>query len=376
MKLLKIIFKQIKTKYYQIFYFQRRSRIKLSYRLKIKEIYKKHPQLSKKTINKDFEKASKDFLRTNFNGYCNTSWHHFYASFSGIKDPKYIPEEVYFGYMEPAFNNPQIKKAYTDKNAYSLFIDKMYMPKTIFKIINGSYFTENSDWIESEFALNQIINIEDKLILKPANDSGGGNKIYIGAGKEIASLLKSNPYYQNNNLILQYFANQHPRLSAFHSKSLNTFRITTARIKNEIVILYSCFRMGRNGNLMDNTVTGGLYVNVTPQGLLHQIAYDNDSYKYVEHPDSGIKFHNYKIPGFKKAIEFCKSTHKKLIQFKVISWDIGVQEDETPLFIEFNMGAQAINALQILNGPMFGEHTEYFIQEYKDIVRSSDYNII
>jgi hypothetical protein len=337
------------------------------YRVKINKITRSHPKLKNAEKDKAYLKECRKFLKKNFKGYRNTRWHHFYSTLNGIKKVDYIPEELFFAAIEPTLNNKKVSSAYTDKNAYSLFIDKKYLPKTIFKLIKGRYYTEESDWVENKEALKTIAEINEQLILKPAIKSGGGKDIVIEKGPKIAELLKKDPVFKSQSYVLQYFAKQHPDVAIFHPPSLNTFRIMTARVNNEFILPLVCLRMGCNNKLMDNTMAGGLYVNITNDGRMHKYAFDNDTLPYKKHPDTGIVFENYKVPGYHEAIEFCKINHKKLLNFNIISWDIGVQEDEIPLFIEFNLGSQAINALQVLNGPIFGKHTDYFINLYKEI---------
>jgi len=367
---LKKVFGSIKRVFYYFFEKQRVFRCRVMYRVKINKITRSHPKLKYAEKDRVYLKECRKFLKKNFKGYRNTKWHHFYSTLNGIKKVEYMPEELFFAAIEPTLNNKKVSLAYTDKNAYSLFIDKKYLPKTIFKLIKGRYYTEEADWVENKKALKTIAETNEQLILKPAIKSGGGKNIVIDKGPGIAELLRKDPVFKSQSYVLQYFANQHPDVKVFHPSSLNTYRIMTARVNNEFIIPLVCLRMGCSNKLMDNTMAGGLYVNITNEGRMHKYAFDNDTLPYEKHPDTGIVFENYKVPGFFEAIEFCKINHKKLLNFNIISWDIGVQEDETPLFVEFNLGSQAINALQVLNGPIFGKHTDYFINLYKEIKKN------
>ena len=367
MKKIKRAFNIVKKIFYFLYLKQNRFRQRLNFRLKIKKLNKKiHvPKIDKMEMN-EYLVQSKKFLQKNFNGYKNTNWHYLYYKLNGIKKTEYIPEELFFTFIEPTLNNKFLLKAYTDKNASDIFFNKQNLPKTVFKIISGKYYTDEFDFVDFTDAINTISSYTKKLVLKPAILSGGGKNVIVGKPKEIVQLLTESDFYRQNSFILQEYVEQHPFIKQFHSSSLNTLRIMTARKDNDIIILSAYFRTGRNNSTIDNGMAGGLSFGIDKNGKLIGIAIDKNLNKYEQHPDTGENFKNLQIPGFTKACDFCKIHHKKFLHFTFISWDIGIKEDSTPVFIEFNLGIQAINALQIFNGPLFGEHTAYFINRYHE----------
>lgn len=366
MKRIKNVFKFFKKIFYFLYVKQNRFRRRLNFRIKIKNLNKKIPvERSDKKGVKEYLLLSKKFLQKNFNGYKNTNWHYLYYKLNGIKSTEYIPEELFFAFIEPAFNNNLFLKAYTDKNASDFFINKKNLPETVFKIVNGDFYTNDYNLVVFSDVINTILSFKEKLVLKPAIYSGGGKNVVVGTSKEIAQLLTENSIYRHNSFILQKYVEQHQEMKQFHPSSLNTLRIMTARKDNDIIVLSSYFRTGRNNSTIDNGMAGGLSYGINKNGKLTGIIVDKNLNKYEQHPDTGINLKNKQIPGFHEACDFCKTHHKNLLNFTLISWDIGIKEDNTPIFIEFNLRTQAINALQIFNGPLFGEHTTYFINKYQ-----------
>ena len=185
--------------------------------------------------------ASEKFLQNWIPWYRNTHWHHAYSTLNGIKSVEYIPEELFFVFIEPVLNNKSLKNAYADKNSYSLIFGMENLPETVFKLVNGVFYTEEANRVESIQALEIIAKYNENLVLKPAIFSGGGKNVVIGPGKETARLLNENPVFKSDSYIIQRLAKQHPLMKQFHPDSLNTLRIMTARVKNDIVVLSSYF---------------------------------------------------------------------------------------------------------------------------------------
>lgn len=50
-------------------------------------------------------------------------------------------------------------------------------------------------------------------------------------------------------------------------------------------------------------------------------------------------------------------------QFRLLSWDIAVDEDNSPILIEVNMYSGELDFHQLNNGPVFGCETEAVLKE-------------
>ena len=367
MKQIKKTFALIKKFFYFLFIKQRRFRQRIFFGQKIKKIIKKNPVLSSaQKIDNEYKKKSQHFLQSIHRGYKNTNWHFAYSTLNGIKDERYIPEELFFPFIEPALNFKPLKNAYTDKNSSELFIDKNHLPQTIFKIINGRFYRPNNERVDKNEAIKELEKSDEKLVFKPAIYSGGGKNVVVTHSGELVKMLNKNNRLRKDGYVIQKFAQQHPVFERFNSSSFNTLRIMTARVKNEIVVISVYFRMGKKGNTIDNIVTGGVLCGVGENGKLYKTGYDIRFNAYEKHPDSEIIFDGFKLPGYKNAVEFCKKHHWKFPHFTFISWDIGISPLEQAIFIEMNLSSQEIGCHQIINGPLFGKYTNYFIEEYKN----------
>ena len=64
-------------------------------------------------------------------------WHDFSRDISGIDSVKYIPENIFYKYIEPKFNPSEFADAYSDKNTYHRFKDIIRVPQPIVYNMNG-----------------------------------------------------------------------------------------------------------------------------------------------------------------------------------------------------------------------------------------------
>ena len=271
-------------------------------------------------------------MNENFGFSGSAKWHHIYYCLTGKKRLDFISEELYFVFIEPTLNNDTLRKAYSDKNAYQLFFDKKYLPKTLFRIINNSFYNDENVLIEKEKAFHELSLIKENIVLKPAIESGGGKNIIIAQGSTIAKYIEKNPMYAKESFLIQELVEQHEDLKKFNPNSLNTLRIMTARVNNEVKVLSAYLRMGRKNQLIDNGMAGGLTCGVLPDGKLMKTGLDKYLNTSTIHPDSKIEFDGFEVPGYQNTADFCTSHHKKFLHFTFISWDIGISPDCTPVF--------------------------------------------
>ncbi len=326
---------------------------------------KTNSQFKEVRLDIGYRKKARQFIQ-NFSSQKSTAYHVYYATYYQSKKIGFIPNNIFFPSIEPTLNNFDLETAYSDKISYDLFIPKRFMPKTIFKIISGNFYSDNHQLLTKTDALNLLLKKDKALVLKPAIVSGGGRDIVFANAHEIADLLSAEKKYSVGSYILQEQVAQHPEMAKFHPPSVNTCRIMTARVDSEIVVLSSFFRIGRDNKKMDNGQSGGIKCKINSDGTISGPAIDKFARTYDVHPDTDIKFDEFSIPNYSAVVDFCLQTHKKLMRFTFISWDIAIDQKGMPVFIEFNLRIQAITSHQILNGPLFGEYTDYFIGRFKE----------
>lgn len=319
--------------------------------------------LVKKKLNSGLEKIDSQYdrkCRDYWKRYCGiktTGWHNFYAKKSGKEDFRYIPEDVFYTKIEPFFNNLKFCKAYSDKSLYSLWFQGAVLPKTIFKNVAGVNYDDDFNVLDKESALELLSN-ERKLIFKASIESGGGKNIDVleledegSWAQRIALAIEE----FDENFVVQRFLEQHPIMGSLNPSSVNTIRMMTLFLDDEVHVLSSHVRIGVDGAFYDH---GGIVCGVSEDGILSDVAY---KYKVgdviTEHPQ-GHPFSGIEVPSYKEMKAQAIRQHKKFAHFKLISWDFAVDSESRPVLIEYNLRWQGLNHHQLTDGPLFGDLTD------------------
>jgi len=300
----------------------------------------------------------------------NEDWFRFYLLKHGSESMDFIPDNLLFRVIIPALNNMSLLAYFEDKNHYGLFMGDFRQPRTLLRYIRGRYYDENYSLIDKKRSLSILTNYTNTWIIKPSCDSGGGRNIYNGTTANQRIYMNSEPFtlseicsMYKEGFIIQEKINQADLLAAFHPHSLNTFRIITLRLNNKIHCLSAIVKFGTKGNITDNSGDWGVWCGVTENGYMKKYAFSHNKGRMKQHPDSGLSFEGVNLPFFDKAVNFAKKMHHSLIQFDLVSWDIAINKNNDPVFIECNLSYQGTINSQIANGPLFGDLTDDVLAE-------------
>ena len=235
-------------------------------------------------------------------------------------------------------------------------------PHIFLKNMNGFFYYEGRP-VDRNEALERCGNL-GKVIIKPSltGRGDGVRKITISDGitdLEEKSLRDVFDYYKEDYLI-EELVHQHKDMSALNPSSINTIRIVTYRTGMEIKVVYTVIRIGRKDQSIDNESAGGISTIIYPDGTLGKYAYGSAGDDMIEFTDNGVRLEGYKVPSYFKAVEMAKENHYYLPYFKLMGWDMAIEEDGTPTMIEFNMTP---DLSQSANGPAFGDYTEMVVKD-------------
>ena len=194
----------------------------------------------------DLSKDQKRQIRDYYGQYgfekVSTLWHRFYFGMTGLFDVRYIPKDMFYNYIEPSLNMRPMFPALTDKNIYCNLFPGVPQPLTLARNVNGHLINRKNEAIE----LKQIMDIckeSDSIIIKPSIDSGGGKNILVLEREEFPQ-LEGRLRGFGNNFIIQRFVEQHAKMKELSSTSLNTLRIHTLRLDDEIIVFRRLVRFG------------------------------------------------------------------------------------------------------------------------------------
>ena len=300
-------------------------------------------------INNTNEKIARDLYKKYH--ITNLKWHRWYTSVNNMFLPHYIPEDVFYTYIEPVLNRLDLQKGIDNKNMYDFYFKSLNIkaPKTIYRLMNGLLVDEQYQPI-----LEENIIKPKKYICKSSIGVGGGHGIYFASSQDSVGKIIT---ILGKDFLAQEIIEQHDAMSVIHPESVNTVRAISLMLDDEVIILSSVLRVGINGNKVDNQSSGGISAGIWDNGDVKSVAYSMVGEVFDKHPDTGIQFSSINIPYFNQIHSIIQKVHPAFSNFRIISWDFAIGKAE-PILIEFNLIWQEINFHQINNGPLFGEYTD------------------
>lgn len=296
-------------------------------------------------------------------GNYSPMWGWYYASRNGNMDVRYVPHTLYYTKIDQYFNQRKLGWGFNDKNYYSKIFDMIKQPETVVRIFGGGYYAdEDYKQLTYKQAVDLILQ-NGEVICKPSRESGSGRSIQFWNTKENLSEIKMFLKQSKDACIVQKVLKQHPKLDAVHKGSINSLRICSILMPDGVHILSSCLRMGVDKARIDNVTAGGISVGILPDGTMDEYAYHYfTGERTCIHPQ-GFVFKGQKVPSYDKAVELVKNAHPVIPHFRLVSWDIAIDDLGDPVLIEANMRKGGINLNQFSNGPLFGDMTEIVLNE-------------
>ena len=288
-------------------------------------------------------------------------WYEIFCDSDKKVDPRYIPDDLYYGEMIPYFSNSQFRRFGEDKCYHDIWFPDIKRPETICKNIAGVYYSPDMEPITFDEAVTLAVDYPDECLIKPSIDSGEGRLIKFFTPETISREIISETFKDMGaNFIMQAAVKQHETLSMLNPSSLNTIRVVSFFFEGEVHVLSCNLRVGAPNSKVDNVGAGGFACQVRMDGSLEPLAVNRKA-EWVEEVSNGIKFADVKVPEFDKVIETVKFAHKRLAHFKLIGWDFSVDKEGEPVMIEFNT---CPGSNQITCGPTFGDLTDRVLDDF------------
>lgn len=350
----------------QIINFQKRLvefNLTMNARKEIKQVFKNSdiPKLKPDEI-----KEAKAFFKSKGYKLKNTYWHRFYKYMNGEFHKDYIPLDIFRPLIEPKLNRKIYWPALLDKNLTFNLFKEFNQPKTIISNINGFYYSDNKI-VSEALAAEKCYQQKNAFIIKPTVETGRGRmvkKFTIDNGITSIDNLKVIDLFRlyKKDFIIQKFVEQSTQLSALNPSTLNTLRVVSYLNKEGVVcILNAYIRVGKPGCDTDNVSIGGIACGVNEEGVLQKNGYTKKTpgkeKGILLKTPTGIVLEGFQIPNYSAVTKMVKDMHVTVPLFKIISWDIGIDDNDMPILIEYNTFYQNID-LQMFNGPLLREYTD------------------
>lgn len=313
-------------------------------------------------LSKEQKRKIKEFYKPY--GKVTTIFHQMYYEKTGLFSEKYIPIDLYTNVIDEYFNPRQEAKYFDNKCYYRTVFSGLKQPEFAAMRVGGFWYDSQMNMIGKE-ALKEIVECESALFVKVATESYGGKGVeYISKEKgDIYSQFEAFVKAAKGDIIAQRPLTQHKDISCVNESSVNTVRMISLLTDDGPKIYSRIFRVGVAGKKVDNYSSGGLTVGINEDGILNKYAYNSKGERFEKHPSNGFVFEGYKVPGFEKAVELVKKAHPMVPHFRLVSFDVAIDENGEAVFIEANLCKGSIEIHEFNNGPLFGDDTEKILDE-------------
>lgn len=284
----------------------------------------------------------------------NIIWYKNFSAESKKVDPRYIPGDVWLQYITPYYSNSSFRRIGEDKCQHGIWFPDVKRPYTVAANVAGVFYDDNYNIITREEAAKRCVEYK-RFLIKPSIDSGSGRLIKFFDTEELTTEKMYAAFDEFGcNFIAQEAVHQHSELAKLNESSLNTVRLVTFFFEGEVHILSAILRIGAESARVDNVGAGGYACPIMEDGRLKSRAVNRKS-EWCETNSRGVRFDSVEIPSYREVVELIKRLHTRLPHFKLVGWDIGINENAEPLLIEFNT---APGPNQYTCGPTFGDLTE------------------
>ncbi|MCL2068386.1 MAG: hypothetical protein FWH00_00650 [Oscillospiraceae bacterium] len=234
-------------------------------------------------------------------------------------------------FVTRGINNDLIRRL-NNRSDYRLMDDKAEFNKLF-----GGYIGRG--WIDlrdsSAEQLAAFLAGKRAVIAKPVSEISGKGVIMVEQAhrkdpKELYCRLK-----QSGQVLVEEVVAQHHEISRLYPGSVNTLRLVTIAMPDEVHIVYRAMRFGVGENVVDNFNSGGMFALVNDSGIIYTDAINKQTEMFHAHPTTGEVFEGTQIPFFAEAQAMTKEAARLVPGIRYAGWDVAITETG-PLFIEAN----------------------------------------
>ncbi len=282
-----------------------------------KEIDKQYPNISigkEKALNKKWLERDMIYSLHRYGINFTEYFVHKYYALNAIGREQINNLRLQYGFCE-LVNEPSLRELFDNKGlTYEKF--RPFYKRELISV--------NS--IEDFQIFEAFLVKHNSFIYKPLKGvCGRGIKIYKDIDVNHMSLFKD--FLVNGSFVIEELIEQGEGMAVLHPQSINTLRIATFRIKDNVVIYGAAVRMGTGNSIVDNAGSGGIFCHVNHDyGFIDTDAKDYLNNRYVHHPDTGVRFIGFNIPHWEEAKELVTGMAKTIEGATIISWDLALSK--------------------------------------------------
>ncbi|MEE9190367.1 MAG: sugar-transfer associated ATP-grasp domain-containing protein [Candidatus Neomarinimicrobiota bacterium] len=302
--------------------------------------------------------------------WIDPNWYWIYSGISGREDYRYIPADIYFMYVEPILNQKSMILTYHDKNMYERFDGTGLFPITFLRNINGTFYDREYNPMsppDPGQQLSDFLDDADKMVIKPSLATGQGRNLRVfNRSADDLTINYLNVHYGKNYVVQEYIESI-DLLKSLNPQSLNCFRVNTYRsvTTNEVNTDHIILKIGGKNSYVDNTGSGGSFINVNSEDRFGQFAIDELGRKLFILDEMEVPFSDFgKTPLVNKIREVAVDIAYMYPYHRILGIDMCIDSNEMIRVVDINNMSIGVLA-QALSGPLFGDNTDEVIDYCK-----------
>ena len=248
------------------------------------------------------------------------------------------PFQEYFMFRFPLLSHQGRKEFVTDfekkrlcKTLSSKQVRDIFWNKWLTYERFRPYYRRDAMLIDGNTTLEQLSAFAQKhprFIIKPCEDAGGhGISAYDTRtdGRTLAQLLEQ---LRGQNMMLEEPIVQSEALARPHPQSVNTIRCATFLKDGQADILFTFYRTGRGGSVVDNGAAGGFVATVdVDTGIVDSPGVTETLFSALVHPDTGVPIIGLRVPRWEEMKAFAKELALVCPELPYNSWDLALTDD-------------------------------------------------
>lgn len=183
--------------------------------------------------------------------------------------------------------------------------------------------------VEDLPALRKFTQKHKRFILKPLDGSFGAGIAILEKewnDSELENLISDKCGVGKPGFIAEELIVQVPEMAQFHPKSLNTIRVATVKLEDEVKVVGAFFRTGRGESIVDNAGAGGISGNIDIETGIVDAAGDERGNSYEVHPDTNVRIVGFTIPCWQEAVKLAKELATVVKGCRYTGWDLALTE--------------------------------------------------
>jgi len=274
----------------------------------------------------------------------------------------------YARYITTRYINYKYRELFKDKYISYIFLSK-YTDKAV--PVYGLIDNGKCHLLDNTANLRQLLQAERKFVIKSRSGWGGeGVKVlevigdaYHVNGKEVANLEQV--FRKCKDDILVPYISQHSYAQTIYPKALNSIRIITGIVDNEVHVLTAGHRFGSSTTgYVDNFTQGGIAgaIDLATGVLEAAYIFDKKKYKIDVHPDTKEQITHVAIPYWSQVLDELVKLHSAIGFVKYVGWDVAITENSFRI-IEGNH-VSGVNFIQLHRPLLINAVNKKFYSQY------------